>query len=497
MKNMYMQKSLFIISIILLLGFSCCKPKKQVVKPNLLIIQTDEHNFRTLGCYRETLTHDQAFLWGDSVAVETPEIDALAEDGVLCTSFYASTPVCSPSRSSFISGLYPQNTGVITNDIPLLDEIISFAHVLTEQGYATGYAGKWHLDGDGKPQWDPDRNFGFIDNRYMYNRGHWKMIEDPDNGPRVASLNAKGNADYGLKGVNEENFTTDYLTKKTIDFIKAHKDEPFCYMLSYPDPHGPNTVRAPYNSMYEHFVFEKPYTHGAEVDDLPSWGKKAKNTIRPKAIANYWGMVKCIDDNVGKIVSYLEESDLLDNTIVVFTSDHGDLLGEHHKDNKGNPYEGSAKIPFIIRYPSKLPAGLVINQALSVVDFTPTILSLMDAPGTGYEEGRDASLLFSGDMNIDWTDIAFMRGTGSKDGTDDKWLSAVSDRYKIVFSPEPEDLPWLFDLQEDPDELVNFFKHPDYQEIRKEMSAHLIEYGKKMNDGRIYHPKISKELAGN
>jgi arylsulfatase A-like enzyme len=119
-----------------------------------LIIQTDEHHFSTLGCY------------GGQI-VETPHIDSLAEQGALCTSFDATTPVCSPSRGSLVSGLYPQKTPVVTNNIPLDDSIITFAEILKRNDYATGFAGKWHLDGNEKPQWAPKRKFGFEDNRFM------------------------------------------------------------------------------------------------------------------------------------------------------------------------------------------------------------------------------------------------------------------------------------------------------------------------------------------
>ena len=123
--------------------------------------------------------------------VETPNIDWIADHGAICTSFYATTPVCSPFRGTFVSGRYPQNTPVVNNNIPLGDNIITFAELLRRQGYATGYAGKWHLDGSGKPQWAPKRKFGFDDNRYMFNRGHWKKLEDTPNGPKVAAR--KGN----------------------------------------------------------------------------------------------------------------------------------------------------------------------------------------------------------------------------------------------------------------------------------------------------------------
>lgn len=180
-------------------GFAAVLPFCQGVlgadrkRPNLLIIHTDEHNFRTLGCYRALMSKEQALMWGDAV-VETPNIDWLARNGAVCTSFYATTPVCSPSRAAFVSGRYPHNTPVVNNNIALDDDIITFAEILRRAGYATGYAGKWHLDGGGKPQWAPKRKFGFEDNRYMFNRGHWKQLEDTSNGPRIKARSTSGGA---------------------------------------------------------------------------------------------------------------------------------------------------------------------------------------------------------------------------------------------------------------------------------------------------------------
>jgi arylsulfatase A-like enzyme len=460
-------------------------------KPNLLIIQTDEHNFRTLGCYRRTLAPEQALVWGPDAVVETPNIDWLAEQGALCTRFYATTPVCSPSRSSFVSGRYPQNTPVVTNNIPMADETVTFAEILGQQGYACGYAGKWHLDGTGKPQWEPQRRFGFADNRYMFNRGHWKQLEDTPDGPRVAARDKNDKPSYSVEGANELNFTTDFLTDKTIDFIKSHKDQSFCYMVSYPDPHGPNTVRAPYDSMFDHIKFETPRTADKPDAGLPSWGKKARSTISDKAMAKYFGMVKCIDDNVGRLLDTLRQLELLDNTVVVFTADHGDLCGEHSRDNKGVPYEASAKIPLVLYCPAKVPAGTLVHEALTSVDFLPTVLSLMEIPTAGKEEGRDASNLFmTGQAPSDWQDVAFFRGTGE---SDKNWLVAVTRRYKVVYSPK--DPPWLFDLQGDPDELMNYYQDPSRKDIVRNLAQSLLDYGQRYRDARIEEPSIRAALV--
>ena len=463
-------------------------------KPNLLIIQTDEHNFRTLGCYRKQLSEAQAYVWGKGVAVETPNIDWIAEHGAICNRFYASTPVCSPSRSSFVSGKYPQNTPVITNNIPLQDDIITFAEVLGKNGYAAGYAGKWHLDGSGKPQWAPERKFGFTDNRYMFNRGHWKKMEDTSQGPRIAARNEKGKPSYDLDGADEKSFTTDFLMQKAIDFINEHRHEPFCYMLSIPDPHGPNTVRTPYDTMYSHLDFQLPRTANKSSEGLPKWAKKSDATrMNAKLLSQYFGMIKCIDDNIGKIFTVLRDKKILDNTIIVFTADHGDMCFEHARHNKGIPLEASAKIPFVIHYPAKIKPGTVVNKAMSCVDFKPTILALMNQRNFGNDEGRDCSELFiKSQAPAGWKDMAFFRGTDNKKGGSQNWFGVISERYKLVC--QLNEKPWLYDLQEDPDELVNYYDWPDRKEIVKTLSQALLEYGRKYHDHFVLHPDNIKQL---
>ncbi|MCA9141000.1 MAG: sulfatase [Planctomycetales bacterium] len=459
--------------------------------PNLLIIQTDEHNFRTLGCYRETLTKDQALIWGEDAVVETPAIDSIAARGAICTSFYATSPVCTPSRASFFSGRYPQNTGSFQNDRPLNNDVVTFAEVLRRDGYATGYAGKWHLDGPGKPQWAPERKFGFSDNRFMFNRGHWKKFELTDQGPRVGATSKNGQPNYDLAGADEKTFSTDWLADRAIDFIREHADEPFCYHLSLPDPHGPNTVRSPYDDMYMNRVIRAPMTFSMSKDN-PKWasasGKNSVGKFSAESMARYFGMVSCIDDNIGQILATLDELKLIDNTIIVMTSDHGDLCYEHGRLNKGNAYEGSAKIPMIIAAPGLIPAGTRVDQALGTVDFAPTILSLMGKSIPKEVEGRDATELFKSNKTSKWDDITFLRAaTNSR-----AWVAAVTDRYKLVVSVS--DVPWLFDLESDPDELKNHCETPKNAAVVARLSKALLKYGVDSNDPQLSDGPLVDQL---
>ncbi|MBI9017825.1 MAG: sulfatase [Phycisphaerae bacterium] len=462
-----------------------------IKKPNLLVIQTDEHNFRTLGCYRDTLSPEQAFMWGPKAIVETPNIDFLAKNGALCTRFYATTPVCSPSRGSLISGQYPYNTPVNQNDIALNDDVISFAELMAKDGYSTGYAGKWHLNGPPKPEWAPSRKFGFNDNRYMFNRGHWKKLELTANGPRIGAKNAKGNNSYDVDGADEKSFTTDWLADRTIEFVKANKDKSFCYMLAIPDPHGPDTVRKPYDTMFDNLDYQQPRTYEKFAKNPPSWDNTPKAGPRIQSQSKYFGMVKCIDDNIGKILKYLKDNNLMDNTIIVFTSDHGDMRSEHRRQNKSIPQDGSAKVPFIIYYPKKIKAGTIIHEAMGCVDFLPTMLALTNTKTAGKEEGRDYSQLFiDGKAPAGWKDITFFRGTGYDN---DNWVAAATKRYKLVTSPIDE--PWLYDLEKDPDEQINFYTDPAYRETAKFLASEMLAYAKKYNDPRYKRSKIQADLT--
>jgi arylsulfatase A-like enzyme len=265
-------------------------------------------------------------------------------------------------------------------------------------------------------------------------------------------------------------------------------------MVSIPDPHGPDSSRPPYDTMYKAIdeICEKPKTYDKTPEQTPKWG-----AVAPKCtykMADYLEMVKCIDDNVGKILDCLRSNKLIDDTIVVFTSDHGDLRGEHRRQNKGVPYEGSAKVPFVIYSKGKIKPGTVVNEALGCVDFLPTVLSLMGVKTAGLEEGRDASAIFTeGKAPAGWKDIAFIRSTGGNESDVVGWLAAVTPRYKFIVSGAEK--PWLFDLQKDPDELDNHCYDPKYRETVRELARDLIAYGRKHNDPYITNARVKADLA--
>ncbi|TYA71720.1 sulfatase family protein [Seonamhaeicola marinus] len=478
-----------------LLVFGCNSQKKtqekgaevDKKKPNLIVIHTDEHNFRTLSCYQELLPEEQAFVWGKGNNSKTPFIDKIAHEGAITTSYYCSSPVCTPSRASLVTGLYPQATGAPKNGLHLREDIPTFATILRDNGYATSYVGKWHLAGHDKYSFGIKYNGGFEDNRFMMRGGHAPYFHIKDD--QIKGINEKQAAKLPKEEVIH---LTDYFTDKTLEILDRDKDKPFALMLSIPDPHTPDYAKPPYNTMYKDLKLKSPITMAPEhVKNKPSWGKdKGKNEAIGKAsfknqknaLKQYFGMVSHIDDSVGRILEFLDKNGLTDNTIIIFTADHGDMFFEHNRRNKGVPYEASSRIPFVIRYPDKIPSGKVIHTAYTNVDFAPTILSLMGVETNAKFHGLDTSEDFTNNQKeLDSDRITYFAKTGGW------WVSAVNNRYKLVL--DKEESPYLFDLEKDPFELNNFYNDPAYKTIATKMQAELLKQMKEFEEPGLTQSK--------
>ncbi|MEZ6042702.1 MAG: sulfatase [Planctomycetaceae bacterium] len=461
-------------------------------KPNVLLIITDEHNFRTLGCYRETLPREQAEMWGLGAVVETPNLDLIAQNGVICTRAYATTPVCSPCRAAMITGRFPHATGVPTNDKTLDRSIPTLADRLADAGYRTGFVGKWHLGGNGKPEWSPKVNGGFQFSKYMFNRGHWKKFAMEDGEPRVAAEKG-GRPTYDVDNADSTSFSTDWLTDRAIEFIEGEDQaQPFFAVISYPDPHGPNTVREPYDHLFDNLPFTPPRTYRSGIPS-PKWLAGGNNhpIFRGPEMSRYFGMVKCIDDNVGRLLIRLSMSGQLQNTLIMMTSDHGDLCYEHDRLNKGNPYEGSARVPMLVSFPGRIKAGQAYTKPIGTVDVTPTIMGLLNLPANADDQGRNLA-----------SDLRDAKGTEDSVKSETTilrsatatahWIAAVDHRYKLILSTD--DVPWLFDAAEDPDELKNFYRQPGTEAITKSLAKALKTYRDNTSDPQFENEHIAASL---
>ena len=442
-------------------------------RPNLLVIHTDQQSTWAVGAY------------GDGL-IETPHTDRLANEGALFTQFFTNSAICTPSRGCFVTGRYPHAHGAYRNNLSLGRDEVTFAEVLKRQGYATGYAGKWHLDGIRRPGWmHEERSMGFHDCRYMFNRGHWKKIEDVPMGdcqPAVYRYGERGPIEMG----DETTYTTDWLTTKTIEFVDKHVEsspsQPFCYMVSIPDPHPPVECRTPYDTLFNADDMVLPETFDEE--NVPNWAEEARSKgdfapdtadraarmKRKKAL--YLGEVKLIDDCVGRMLDALANHNVLDNTVVVFTTDHGEYMGEHGLKEKNEIYEPAYRIPTLIRWPESIPAGTRVERITSTVDFQPTILGLMGTPTCGREQGHDAS--------------AFLRGE-EREWCDEAMLYHHTHQRAGIFTPEYElalvengDCV-LFDRRNDPLQANNLYHDPEYREdsdaLTRRVVLHNVEVG--------------------
>ncbi len=423
--------------------------------PNVLIIQTDQQALWTLGAYGSTF-------------VQTPHLDGMAKDGVVLDNYITNSGVCTPSRGCLLSGQYPHVNGAYKNNLPLKGDVATFATVMRAAGYRTGYGGKWHLDGTPKPGWiTREKSFGFDDCRWMYNRGHWKTIRDRD-GEHPAT------PPYAEVG-DASTYTTDWLAKKTEDFLAVAKtdERPFLWMVSIPDPHPPLTVRAPYAG--RHKPEDMPVPDSLFERNKPRWARggpvaKAKRGKTKAELkrwlqnrkAKYCDMIPSIDDAVGRVLAALEASGRAADTIVVFTTDHGEYMGEHGLMNKNRLYEGAYRIPFIVRWPAGLKGGQRCGRLVAAIDVMPTLLSMCGLETPAAVQGRDASAVLKTPA-APWTDEVQMHHSSLRRA------GIFTDRWQLCLTNEGENV--LFDRVEDKEQVRNLYT----DEARKHVVAELTE----------------------
>lgn len=453
--------NLCLLVTISVVSLSCTSGKSQSKKkPNLLIIHTDEQTFRSISSYNNS--------WGD---LQTPNIDFLSKNGARFERFYANHPVCTPSRATLLTGKYAQSVGSYMNDIPLKEEVITIGDMLKDNDYKTGYSGKLHLVGASYPGIYPERNLGFDDNRYMFNNSHIKKL----------IINQAGQMESPGGTGDEKTYTTDFLTDRTIEFIDKNKSQDWAYMVSIPDPHDPNKERSPYDTLFKAANMKLPATFQLNDSTNSAWktNQEAKYLQYHKAgdvsyadfhkehKAMYYGMVKHIDDCVGRILNYLRKNGLLENTIIVYTTDHGDMMGEFSRYDKNVFYDASAKIPFIVHYPPKIKPNTVVNEVVSNIDFVPTILNLMEIPyKKNAFDGTSFATMLSAKTSNNETHMAFLSFPES--------VGVVTDKYKLIVQNKKE--PWLIDTKNDPNELENAIHKVGNRDAVKLLSIQLKEY---------------------
>ncbi|MBI4979280.1 MAG: sulfatase-like hydrolase/transferase [Spirochaetes bacterium] len=456
-------------------------------RPNVLIIHTDQQANWTLSVYGGKL-------------VGTPNLDSIGREGAVFGSFFTNAAMCTPSRGSFMSGLHPSSHGAVVNGIPMRSTVETFAHVLAKNGYDTGYAGKWHLHGDDSPGVLNDVTaMGFNDHANMWNSGHFKTIKQNADGT-LAQSNREGR-EVG----DEKSYTTDYLADRTIEFMRKPRSNSFCFMVSFPDPHTPFSVRKPYDKMFKADDMPLPVSfvenggsteenydkgdRGIPTENEGKGGRKARTANglklgkhamvsadyvkRSKAL--YCGMMKCIDDNVGKIITAMKAAGIYDDTIIIHSSDHGEMMGEHGRMHKGVPYQTAYRVPFLMRYPSLIRPGTVVDQVMSTADFKPTLLSMLGLSGAQKDEGFDRSGLCTGGtvQGPHEMHIQFIRTE------DSGHAGIVTGQYLLAYMYDGKTIrpesTFFYDRIKDPEFMTNLFGTDRYLSIAPALLTRMKE----------------------
>ncbi len=350
-------------------------------RPNLLIITTDQQRYDALAA-------------NGNPRIQTPNLDKLADSGINLGHYFVNNPVCFPSRATLFTGRYPHSHKIRGNGIYLQsDREIHLFRVLKNEGYSIGYVGKNHL-----LRTEEFQNFDHADVWGYNHADFWSNGEGLTPGQKAYNDFEKGaNQDLRLKGawagarfhdLPEEDTKAWLMADSAIDFLQSREgDEPFCLYLSFYEPHAPHVAPRRFESVYPPDKMPLPEVPEGELEGKPSRYPQKYNALKMPAatkadyqrfIAVYYSMVSFVDEQVGRVMDVLADRQLLDNTIVVYTSDHGDFCGDHGMVKKDTVHLDSLlHVPFLLSWPGKLASQRVDEALVEETDVMPTLLDLM------------------------------------------------------------------------------------------------------------------------
>lgn len=407
---------------------------------NVLLLMCDEHTPRVLGCYGDPL-------------VRTPTLDGLAARGVRFTAAYCQDPICVPSRVSLVSGQMPCHQSTFENTAnQKYRDVDTLADVFNRAGYRTAWFGKTHW---GNPRFQ-ELGGGRSGKKATLEEGGERMGRHPEES-RVSSWPVEKNTEHAV-------------ADEALDFLERSRGTNFFLGVSFPKPHFPFTIQQRYFDLYAGKV-AKPYAPQALVDELPNVSKQERkrfemgeaseaDVLRAKAM--YYGMVTYVDEEFGRILKRLDELGLRERTIVLYTADHGEMLGERGLWYKNSFYDGSASIPFIWSFPKALPQGKVIAAPVMNLDVFPTLCDLCGLPKPPTLEGRSLVPLMSGAE--DGLDRAAL-SENYRDGFAGRMIRTP--RWKYFFYTDDEE--YLYDMQVDPGEEHNLARDPLHRAVVDEL----------------------------
>jgi arylsulfatase A-like enzyme len=408
-------------------------------RPNIVYVFADQMRGHALGC----MGNEQ---------VITPHLDRLASQGLLVTNGISCQPVCSPYRAHLMTGRYGHSTGVIHNDIRLPDSETVISELMKANGYTTGYIGKWHLCEDRQNPVDATSRRGW---------DFW------------AVRNCSHNHDEPKYWLNDATtpievpgWEPDVQTDLAIEFIKKNKQDPFCLFISFGPPHNPYEAPNKYVKMYDcKTLTVRPNVPSGNLTDLK----------------HYYAMTTSLDNCMGRISDALNQAGISEDTIVIFTSDHGDMLGSQGHRLKQRPWEESINIPFIVRYPRKIAKGQRRDWIVSSVDVMPSLLGLCDISVPPQVQGMDYSETFIGNSSEE-RDAAFLFNVHSGSGPKTDWRGIRTKEWVYAYHYAGD---WvMYDLANDPYQLNNLIDDPNHaakkQELKDQLEAMRTDLGESL-----------------
>ncbi len=408
-------------------------------KPNILVVLADQWRA-------------QAFGFAGDVNVKTPHLDRLAAEGIRLSNAIAGLPVCCPVRASLLTGQRALTHGVFLNDVPLRSEAVTIAEALQGAGYATGYIGKWHLNDHGRSSFIPrERRQGF---------DYWKAME--------CTHDYNNSFFYGdtPEKLKWPGFDAIAQTQDACQYLRNHarREKPFFLFLAWGPPHDPyHTAPERYRTLYD----------PAKIELRPNVPSERQEETR-KILAGYYAHCTALDDCMGELLATLRETGLAEDTILVFTSDHGDMLGSQGLFKKQKPFDESIRVPFLLRWPKGLgTTPRTLEAVFTSEDLMPTLLGLCGAPIPPSVEGLDYSQYLRGgkDPGDGAAEILCVApfGEWERRNGGKEYRGVRTTRYTYV-----RDLngPWLlFDNQADPFQTNNLVQVPSHADLQSSLDA--------------------------
>ena len=445
-------------------------------QPNLLYIHSDQHDPYVTGCY------------GDKI-VETPNLDSLATSGVVFENCYCPSPICVPSRMSMLSGRYPHENEVWTNNHILNSGIPTFAHSMGAGGYHPILFGRMHSNGPDQLHGYADRLVGDHGANHLGAGGANHGMLSGTAGPGRVSLRKSGIGQSAYQ-VHDEDVTA--ATVAHIDRLGVKKRaeqpaEPFCLTVGYMLPHQPFVAR---KADYDRYAGKVPPPSINEPfsDDLHPhikyWREHCGITNVTeaeieRARVSYWALVDRMDYMIGQILTALRDNDLIDNTLIVYMSDHGEQAGEHGLWWKQTFYEHSAKVPAILSWPGHLPEGKRFDNVISSLDLNATMIDALQSPALPHSRGRSLLPLMR-EENTSWDNVAFSEfcqdrsgggGPFPNEGVFQRMIRQDEWKFNYYHNQPCQ----LFNLNEDPDELNDRSSDPACQNMIKDFTARILD----------------------